>query len=755
MFKLSHDKGFNVTDFLGTAFPDEISPDAIYFDNVGPSYFRATSMTGLSNTDMFTCSVWVNPNTVTTTPFVAFDATAHAGGFERFQIGLVSGGSIQLSARNTVDTTILAAQTAAGTITNAAGWQHILVSLDLSDTEKRVVVVDGVIIPDGDITWTTYTSDTIDYTSFDTVAIGHHYGSTSGGASASAFYNGCLTELWFSVKEYVDFRDPKNIRRFRTTEGHPVDLGSDGSDPTGTQPDIYCSEDVESFATNAGSGSNFTRGLGVNNCEEPPNPSHYISTAVDFDGSTNYAQRAATLGGSPTNNKLLTVSAWVKTDDSAGNSERILASHGGTFVGLQLMYNTSEQFELRWNIPSSPGTELLKVTSDYTFTLSDGWIHYLFSCDLSDTGKRNLYINSLADSATYVTYSNTTLDWDTPDEWTIGALNDTPSNPWDGCLADIWISNAYYDLSDINVRRNFFEASGHPSDMTGFGSPLIYLRNKAESYHKNLGSGGAFSSIGGTLTDCASSPSLTSALALAGEYLPDGTDLDGTGDYYTVGSMTGASDSKTMSCSFWIKLDAITGTDIIYSQEASSPAIQSRIEVESDGTIHVFWEDTSGNVDVDFESGSGALTTGDWQHVAIAFNAATGDHEIYVDGSADLAGGGTVNDDTMDHTVDDYTIGSSAGGGDDVDGCISEFWLTFGEYVDFSVTAIRERFHAGAQNPQYLGDDGSLPTSSQPDIYCTGGEASFGTNLGSGSNFTKTGNPTDCDFGPGGFSLED
>lgn len=69
--------------------------------------------------------------------------------------------------------------------------------------------------------------------------------------------NGYLAELWFS-DTFIDFSQESNRLKFRDAFGNPVNLGTDGSVPTGTAPLMYMRFDPLSFATNSGVGGNFT-----------------------------------------------------------------------------------------------------------------------------------------------------------------------------------------------------------------------------------------------------------------------------------------------------------------------------------------------------------------------------------------------------------------------------------------------------------------------------------------------------------------
>ncbi len=73
---------------------------------------------------------------------------------------------------------------------------------------------------------------------------------------------GAVAEYYLNFGEFVEFDTESERRKFINADGTPVDLGSDGSTPTGTSPMIYLSlregETADQFAVNRGIGADFT-----------------------------------------------------------------------------------------------------------------------------------------------------------------------------------------------------------------------------------------------------------------------------------------------------------------------------------------------------------------------------------------------------------------------------------------------------------------------------------------------------------------
>ncbi len=157
---------------------------------------------------------------------------------------------LTLFARNPSGSTVLDLKTV-NTYLAGSTWRHYLASWDLSVPGASHVYVNDV----SDINVVTFTaSGTIDYTV-------PNWG--VGCFPPSSFkYNGCMAELYFAPGQYLDFSLVSNRRKFVSSALKPIYLGSDGSTPTVTAPLIYLhlddGEAVADFATNRGTGGNFT-----------------------------------------------------------------------------------------------------------------------------------------------------------------------------------------------------------------------------------------------------------------------------------------------------------------------------------------------------------------------------------------------------------------------------------------------------------------------------------------------------------------
>jgi|ETN02SMinimDraft_2_1059926.scaffolds.fasta_scaffold56275_1 hypothetical protein len=133
------------------------------------------------------------------------------------------------------------------------GWTHFLATWNLA-TGTNYMYVDSVDVLDGG----SATSDfTIDYQTTGWTNFAHN----GSGGVGMWIYDGEVADLWFD-DSYMDITDSANRLKFIDGDGKPVDLGDDGSKPTGSSPILYQSkregEDADDFGTNKGTGGDIT-----------------------------------------------------------------------------------------------------------------------------------------------------------------------------------------------------------------------------------------------------------------------------------------------------------------------------------------------------------------------------------------------------------------------------------------------------------------------------------------------------------------
>lgn len=155
-------------------------------------------------------------------------------------------------------------------------WTHVMASVDLSDTAKRHIYVNG----EEDLAVVnTYTDDTMDFTMPDWGIAGYPDG--------TSLLNGAIADLWFQPGLYIDLSDANNRRFFLRPDGNPVNMGADGSHVTGSAPLVFMTGNVESWLTNKGTGGGFNLNGELSEFEAPTRtyrfaiPSDYLDETIE------------------------------------------------------------------------------------------------------------------------------------------------------------------------------------------------------------------------------------------------------------------------------------------------------------------------------------------------------------------------------------------------------------------------------------------------------------------------------------------
>jgi hypothetical protein len=202
---------------------------------------RLGALTGLADGKTGLCSFWIKLATGSeASQAIIGNNTTH------FYISCRGDYTIQVRAQNAAGVEILNFQTVFTSTLDDWLWHHVACFWDLANN-NAFIFLDGTDVSLN----TTTTNDTIDYldNASPNILIGHQAGQNE--------LNACLSEFWFNT-EYLDLTITSNLQKFRSAGGKPVNLGSNGSTPTGNQPLIYLPNPFGTIQNNAGSGGNFT-----------------------------------------------------------------------------------------------------------------------------------------------------------------------------------------------------------------------------------------------------------------------------------------------------------------------------------------------------------------------------------------------------------------------------------------------------------------------------------------------------------------
>lgn len=248
-------------------------------------------------------------------------------------------------------------------------------------------------------------------------------------------------------------------------------------------------------------------GLIVNPYLVVPGVPAYTCDAADFDGTNDLISRGAMTGDA--DGKQILVSFWVYSQGAV--AENIFAAETGLSDMVISFATAADAWVFRF--PAAGGASNA-ILATFTKDIEGGWHHFIASCDVTDTGKRFIYVDGVAQTVTWTTYTDTNMDL-TPSTWAVGA-NAAAAGKFDGGLAEFFFHPTYLDISVSSNLEKFRSAAGKPVNLGTDGStplgtqPQVYLHlddsETANNFALNAGTGGDFT-VTGALSTFASSPS--------------------------------------------------------------------------------------------------------------------------------------------------------------------------------------------------------------------------------------------------------
>lgn len=207
---------------------------------------------------------------------------------------------------------------------------------------------------------------------------------------------------------------------------------------------------------------------------------------------------------------------------------------------------------------------------------------------------------------------------------------------------------------------------------------------------------------------------------------------------------TGLVDGKLGIVSFWYMSD-----------QAGLPHVAGGVQ----GSFVEFLHDSSGGWTIILLKIGGGDAIGSYSSIALGHNGdniwhhfmASWDSNVacnthmYVDG-VDSLSGPTVCDQAadIDYTRTQHFYSSIGGGSQNWSGGLADMYVNYDEYIDLSILANRRKFISAANEPVFLGADGSAPTGTAPLGYLKNVAATANVNSGTGGNHGAILNITDC-----------
>ena len=762
------------------------SANGVTFD--GTSDYVSGTLSGLSDTKKWSGSFWFRLNNLSNTDREIFDTDGQ--GDISFNWKGASSDRIIIYAQNASPAAVLNIQSSA---INDTDWHHVMFSVDLSDTSKRHIYVDGVSDLSNIVT---YTDDFMDFTNPTTFYVGEEQNGTG-------TFNGDLADVWVAFNTYIDLSVQGNREKFLSANGMPMYLGPDCSMPTGVSPDICLTGNTDNWHLNKGSlGTGTENGALTDATSDPVDPditsglvAHWRldessgTTAADDAGSNNGTlfnfpgsvpwqtsggKRKGSLlfagegsndvvsinDAAALNQSSFTLSAWFKTSGFTSNgSQKVIGKYNNS--GGQTEYWMGiNQPENSFRCGYANAGFVIAEDQNEAVSL-DEWHHGVCTYD-SATGTLRAYLNGTLmaeqDDGGTSPHDGTGRLYIGGIDWSNNTSN--PQEEFNGEIDDVRIYNRALTASEVIALRNLTGFCTSPAEP---GGSIIYNTDENVMQYCNgvdwvaMGPDGVTTGAG-----CSNPTGATGDIIFndrfaklqycnsdawvgigqgRGDYTPNAVAFDGTNDYLTEGSLT-TSDDKKGTVSFWFKLDSTSAQKLIHSPNGRfkidfNDNIADEIEIQGRSS-------TPTNILSLRTSNLNADTTS-WHHIMASWDLSdTNKRHLYLDGVSDL-NVTTYIDDIIDYTTS-YNIGRKSDGTERWNGGVADFWFDMGTYVDLSNPNIRKKFYNNG--PVDLGSDGSRPTGTSPEIFLSGDTVDWHTNDGTGGGFTENGALSDATTTP-------
>lgn len=211
-------------------------------------------------------------------------------------------------------------------------------------------------------------------------------------------------------------------------------------------------------------------------------------------------------------------------------------------------------------------------------------------------------------------------------------------------------------------------------------------------------------------------------------------DLTG-GDYLTTGAFAGSTTSPTGTFSVWLHFNGSDGT----SQTITTGqfVVSGGIVRNANNKIQLVFASCNGALLLNVESAHTYTAASGWIHLLAAWDLSASKVQLYINGTSDLASGGTIGNGSICYTVPKWGIGGLSSATLDAD--VADWYASFGTAVDLDVVANRAHFRSATGKPVDLAADCSNPTGATPIGCLTGALASWPQNKGTGGGFATHG----------------
>jgi len=356
---------------------------------------------------------------------------------------------------------------------------HFSLSVDMSDTSKRHLIINGAAVSP---TYTHYTNVEMGFSAIDLSRVGF--------VSGDGYFAGDLGELYFNTT-YTDLSADNPFWDSDTNRPNSVRkvIADTSVTPLVALPLMGRTGGQGFEGNNLGSGGDFNVVSGP--FTGARGGSEFYARSAEGTGASGISlTRSGGIGGVSVANITAVFAVYLDT----ANSQKVWFGCGGNHW---VVYNDASG-----NVKIGNAYEDSNVsigTSGSPFATGE-WHTVLFSMvSNGNSSQRHIYVDGLIPNS--VTWSQSRSTFDLSATTAAGILSDTGGGQnLNGKLSSVYLEQVYTDFSQEVNRNKFIDQLGYMKDLSEEGSPLIYMKfDPSVSLGTNSGSGGNFT-VNGAVT---------------------------------------------------------------------------------------------------------------------------------------------------------------------------------------------------------------------------------------------------------------
>ena len=324
-----------------------------------------------------------------------------------------------------------------------------------------------------------------------------------GRATQNLLFNSEIQEFYITANEFVDLST--DLDKFYNS-GKPVDLGSDGSLPTGNQPFLYLKNPFGTFQNNLGSLGNFTVVGALEEGTVVDTDAYYPQKGALFDGTSDYLT-ASTFPSTAEFTLEATLSFWFKPYSQPSDTNLLyhLLNREGNTIAFWLNYrnwtgtSAINTVRIAWrDVPS--WTDPLTILAKSNKVVLNQWNHIVLTFSVSGNYAK-IYINGVDETDSSGTTAPKAVYWNFA-KFGVGARFDGTGRIH-GEMQEVLVHNKGLDLSvPSNLAKLIDVGNQRPVNLGANGelvfgeTPTVYLKDPFGSFNTNYGSADDFTVIG-------------------------------------------------------------------------------------------------------------------------------------------------------------------------------------------------------------------------------------------------------------------